>query len=817
MPSYRRSPRISSGKAAPAAAAPAATASAIGKRTGKKARERTSTKKIAKNVKKAAKNAIIHKIAKSYKVTATTGIDPKRVKDAIREIVNLQHSRAGAQEATNISKLLLPKIYGLKSTKVVRDILETPAKPSTIQGPTLYGCGGTGLPESGSTSSWFFPEEKRDEMRASGLVYCWMTLVPCTFKQGGKSYCGRGINHEMEHAIPCTGQVITSLLAQNVNIKSDKPYRKHHVILFEIMKSLLPRTPTQKVKRYVYLIMRMIRRQQVIMGLPSISVANQKKCQLNLLKMIVDPNTLQVRVETNKDEVKNIMNAVDSSNKKGMVQKPDKPVSFSPCGWCGIHNPESAFASKERLTELYSTAGYSADKVSVAVQLAMDFKAKDKEVKQDILEGQCDMLRDMYNELANESLSHLVISASILVLSVIIETTYKELSVETLHMPELFKWVEKAKQILSDAGELERLLGDQGVSRSIIQKSQDLGELSENKVTRDYLNFTDATIKDFATPSEIGVQVGGAGELDMGIEGDDTRTSMFQKDMVPTTPQRQIIPGQVYDPRAGIPGEPQPAIPSQLNIDELISELNTVFGNPGQTENIGVEENITLMFDHFESMNENINTDFLSGVLVNLNKLEDYTVLENILRESENLNADYDFDEDIDLDLDFDDLDDIELDEQASLKRTNTTDILDAMAPGWEQERTPMEESVESENQSLLKRANTIDVLNAFDQGESQTLPMEDSDIDSESEGEVEFEDENEGMKLESPLGFGGGKNKSKKKTKRKNTKNSKKRKKNKKTRHKNTKKSKKRKNTKRKNTKHKNTKRKSKKKNSKK
>ena len=774
----------------------------------------TSTKKIAKKAKKAAKNAIIHKIAKSYKVTATTGIDPERVKDAIREIVNLQISRAGAQESTNISKLLLPKIYGLKSTKVVRDILETPAKPSTIQGPTLYGCGGTGLPESGSTSSWFFPEEKRDEMRDSGLVYCWMTLVPCTFKQGGGSYCGRGINHEMEHAIPCTGQVITSLLAQNVNIKSDKPYRKHHVILFEIMKNLLPGIPNQKVKRYVYLIMRMIRRQQVIMGLPSISVANQKKCQLNLLRMKVDPDTLQVRVETNKDEVKNIMNDVDSSNKKGMVQKPGKPISFSPCGWCGIHNPESAFASKERLTKLYSTAGYSADKVPVAVQLAMDFKAKDNKPKQDILKKQCDLLCEIYNKIANEGLSHLVISASILVLSVIIETTYKELGVETLHMPELFKWVEKAKQILSDASELERLLGEGSDSSVyIIQKSQELGELSGNNVTRDYLNFADATIKDFATPSEVGIQVGGAGELDMELEGDDTRTSMFRKDMVPTTPQRQIVPDNVYDPRAGIPGTPQPAVQPQLNIDALIREMNTVFGNPGQTENIGVEENITLMFDHFESMNEDINTDFLSGVLVNLNKVEDYNVLENILRESENLNVDYDFDRDVDLDLDFDDLDDIEVDEQASLKRTNTTDVLDAISPGWEQDQTPMEES---ENQSSLKRANTMDVLNAFDQGESQTLPMEDSDTDSEyesgSESEKEFEMETDDAILTSESqmnsGYGGGKKKSKKtkkkNTKRKSKKKSKKRKKN--TKRKSKMKSKRKKNTKRKSNK-KNTK----------
>ena len=108
-----------------------------------------------------------------------------------------------------------------------------------------------------------------------------------------------------------------------------------------------------------------------------------------------------------KRRLKNIMNDVDSANKKGMIQKPDKPVSFSPCGWCGIYNPESAFASEKRLTELYST-GYSADKVPEAVRLAMDFKAKDNEAKIDILQKQCEKLCYMYNELEREKLSHLV-------------------------------------------------------------------------------------------------------------------------------------------------------------------------------------------------------------------------------------------------------------------------------------------------------------------------------------------------------------------------------------------------------------------------
>jgi len=853
MPSYRRSPRISSGKAAPAAAAPAATASAIGKRTGKKARGRTSTKKIAKMTKKAAKAKIITKMKKTYKVTASTGTNPSQILNAIRETLSdSQFLSASTQESQNIKDLLLPKLYGLKSTKVVREILETPAKPSTVQGPSLYGCGGTGLPVLGSTSSWFFPgtQAEKEAMKNSGLVFCWMTLVACTFKQGGGNFRGRGINHEMEHAMACAGQVIGNLLAQSLNVGEDKHYRKHHVILFEVMKVLLaekvlsdgrPVTETM-IKRYVYLIMRMIRRQQVLMGLPSISAANQKKCQLNLLRMKVDPTTLKTTVETNGTEVNNIMDSVESDDSNGMVLKEGKPVSFSICGWCGVNNAESAFDSEERLAELYSS-GYRTTtgqpdqtRIQAAVTSAMNFKNNTD--KRGILKKQCKTLCDKYNEMSEaeivkgeekEDLSRFIISASIIVLSVIIKATYKELGVETVHMPELFKWVDKAKEILSDEAELERLLGkreDETAApgaRWIITKSQELSDESGNEVTSNYLNFKDATINDFVTRgslSDAGVQAGGAPPLGgITLDGYPPVTSMFQNKKEVEEPITPV--NRIYDPRAGIPGPPQPTTLPQpttppprtqlsqpttlpqptepeLDINKLIAEINNNFRYPGTnpSENLGVEENITLMFDYFERMSSDINPDFISEVEENIDDLTDNELIELYKKTFGNT---------------------LEITEGSGLMETEESD-------GESEEDLSSQSITELEQQALQQQALQQQALQqqALQRDMGSNMDMDDlqrdvgsnmdmDDLQRDMRGDMRSDmdmDDLQQQALQRDVGSdtetmdmgGGGKKKSKKKTKRKNIKKSKKRKKN----------------TKRKRMSKKNTKRKSNKKNTK-
>ena len=55
---------------------------------------------------------------------------------------------------------------------------------------------------------------------------------------------------------------------------------------------------------------------------------------------------------------------------------------------------------------------------------------------------------DEYNKMSEQKLSDLILASSILVLSVIMNSTYKDLGVETDEIPELFKWCEKAREIL---------------------------------------------------------------------------------------------------------------------------------------------------------------------------------------------------------------------------------------------------------------------------------------------------------------------------------------------------------------------------------
>ena len=650
----------------------------------------TLSKKIAKMTKKANVKAMVTQKLLNPKMTVNTALDPALIKDTISELINpgpgTAVQSAGPVEADTIRNLLLPKLYGLKNTKVVREILEVPANAGSVQGPSLYGCGGGGTPPTGSTSSWFFPEDKKAAMKNSGLVYCWMSLVACTFKQGGKGYCGRGINHEMEHALPCAAQVFASLLAQRLDLDENRKYRKHHVILFEVMKVLLVgkslsgggTVTEQMVVRYVYIIMRMIRRQQVILGLPSISVCNQKKCQLNLLKMEVDPVTLKVSLRTNPDEVREIMDAVGSENSLRMTIVNSDKVKFQPCGWCGVNNKESAFDNDDRLRTLYASAYSNTAQIEAAKKSANDFKENTDKVG--LLTGQCKKVCDKYNEMNNAEiaqgvkvdLSRFIISASIIVLSVIIKSTYKELGVDTVHLPELFKWVGLAKTTLSDAATLEKLFGTKKNGADwVIRKSQELAEESGNVTTKNYLNCNDGTIRDLVEAvSTGGVLAGGgqtggsnmdldksvhpryrakgklwnytklpqgqslpnssSGTMDVDYETWQQQSAAVAAAAAQGAQQQQELAWQQQQSAAVAAAQ---EAQQQPIFDTLIDEINSFFRYEvtyprDPRDNLGVEENIILIFDYFESGGTGTNPDFISAVELNIDNLTDSQIIE---------------------------------------------------------------------------------------------------------------------------------------------------------------------------------------------
>ena len=157
------------------------------------------------------------------------------------------------------------------------------------QGPSLYGCG-TGK-KLERKNSWIWCVNNSVEQRGGAgaaaaapgalraeqhdfLVRCWGTKVPCGFKLGTDPYknAGDGLNHEMEHGIACVKQAFGNLLAQQLRLKDDDKnrFRKYHSILMEIFnKNNIGKSDRTTM---VYYIMLMLRRQQIVNGLPSMSL-----------------------------------------------------------------------------------------------------------------------------------------------------------------------------------------------------------------------------------------------------------------------------------------------------------------------------------------------------------------------------------------------------------------------------------------------------------------------------------------------------------------------------------------------------------------
>jgi hypothetical protein len=783
MPSTSKKAAAAAASKAAAPKAKALTGNVKGKRKKQpKGKGITSTKKLAKalknkapDVKKAAVKTMVVQKLSHPKMTVNTALDPDLILDTIKALTESDIAPPpGPVEADTIRNLLLPKLYGLKNTGVVREILEVPANAGSVQGPSLYGCGGGGRPPPGSTSSWFFPGSpaEKEAMKNSGLVFCWMSLVACTFRQGGEGYCGRGINHEMEHALPCAAQVFASLLAQRLDLGSDKEYRKHHVILFEVMKVLLVKpggtVTDQMVARYVYIIMLMIRRQQVILGLPSISVCNQKKCQRNLLRMDVDPITLRVRLSTNADEVREIMTSVGSSNSKGMSVGKQGKVKFHPCGWCGVDNNESAFHDDDRLRTLYASAYSTPAQQQAAIASANAFKGNLN--KEGLLRDQCEKVCNKYNEMSEAEivegggvvdLSRFIISASIIVLSVIIKSTYKELGVDTVHLPELFKWVSLAKETLSNATELDRLFGTKADGKTqdgavwVIKKSQELATESGNKTTENYLKCRDGTISDLvaqAAPAGVfagGGQTGGS-TMDLEVEPGGSSQSLSSPagfmDRVPESPGSSqslsspagfkdwvlYSPGSSQSP-SGSPGSPitprtMEAVEAAMAAEEearaqqtaeeearahqawqawqawrasanfgtLIDEINSFFRYKDTVpHDNGVEENITLMFDYFESGGTGTNPDFISAVELNIDNLTDQKIIKLIESVEDEDEDEFEFEEERETEEQMTDTDtDTDTDSQMTYTDSQSEDEMEGRAgqsKEWEieEERMP--------------------------------------------------------------------------------------------------------------------------------
>ena len=450
----------------------------------------------------AAKNLVKKGVKK---VETLTGTRVKYVKESISKLLNASTVNLNIT-ATMIKNFLVEnkdKLFGMKG-KIIRDMIER--ANSIDQGNSLYGCGsGKSLKPKVNSFNWSSSPSNGDD----GLVYCWATKVPCAFNLGKEDMAGYGLNHEMEHAVACVRQFMINCLAQIKNLPGDEEsiYRRYHNILIEVLKKHLPVPGTpgldpDKVNKYVYYIFKMFRRQQVILGLPSISLFNKIKCAINLIDINFENenNYLSFRLSPNKGIVKKTAKDMDSKESK----------QFNPpCNMIGSKHKNSAFKSKQKLTEYYEGTYKDShgrpvpELVSKAVKLASEFAGMTTQKKEKLLMKQCTKICNEYNSLfdGHSKLSSICSACSILIVTTIMKSTYVELEIDTKTVPELITWSEKAIEFLKSNIDY---LDNDDVLAHIDDKHADLLAKSQGNVsTVNYLEMNDKTIKDLIDKPEI--------------------------------------------------------------------------------------------------------------------------------------------------------------------------------------------------------------------------------------------------------------------------------------------------------------------------
>lgn len=466
----------------------------------------------------AAKNLVKKGVKK---VRTLTGTSVKYVKKSISQLLNASAVNLNINiTATMIKNFLVEnkdKLFGMKG-KIIRSMIER--ANSIDQGNSLYGCGsGKTFKTTINSFNWSSSGDN------DGLVYCWATKVPCAFNLGKVDMAGHGLNHEMEHAVACIRQFMINCLAQIKNLPNDDEsiYRRYHNILIEVLKEYISGIGEDTINKYVYYIFKMFRRQQVILGLPSISLFNQIKCAINLIDIDFknENGYLSFRLSPNKNLVKKTAQDMDSKESKKFN---------SPCNMIGSKHKDSAFNSgqKKRLTEYYEgTYKDSHDRpdpalVSKAVKIATSFAGMSTKDKEKLLMEQCKKICDEYNSLfdGHSKLSSICSACSIVIVTTIMKSTYVELEIDTKTVPELISWSEKALEFLkSNINYLDK----NDVLVHIDTKLGDLLAKSQGNVsTEKYLRMDDQTIQDLVNKMIL-PQAGGGNLMP------STRNSMKNK------------------------------------------------------------------------------------------------------------------------------------------------------------------------------------------------------------------------------------------------------------------------------------------------
>ena len=146
---------------------------------------------------------------------------------------------------------------------------------------------GTNLP---SSSVRKLAERDGDPQQQGELLYefegytpCWGTGIPCITGNPKLS-----INHEVEHVVDCTTQMMLSILPQRANISFDGQnpkgeYANHYFLLHKVFEDVLGIGDRAFIEKEVTEIKKVMKLINILLILPSCKGFNQAKCRKKLL------------------------------------------------------------------------------------------------------------------------------------------------------------------------------------------------------------------------------------------------------------------------------------------------------------------------------------------------------------------------------------------------------------------------------------------------------------------------------------------------------------------------------------------------------
>ena len=532
-------------------------------------------------------------------------------------------------KATFVMKSLTPLLqenrvilFGGLAEPITRAQISEPYNAGTVQGPVLYGVG-TGpqnAPKPGGDYSSFIdllPDAQAEYIHShivvgnamdddsqlgggdsalpmhsdSRISRCWATAIALTFGQGKSLHksenpliwdwdkSGGGTNHEMEHAIKCITQAMLNFLSQS-NTTDEKTM---HTVLYDFFVSILRgQGKEDRAKKISQQITKLLRKQQVIAGLPSCSLFNQFKCALDLikikLKQIPGEGWFYVEVSPNMDilniEVDGEVTQMDVFTLLVKKMKKEKSQSgkmengtYNCKGGCnfygmgmlddinkkdGTPRPRSVWLSKERLDRCYRQEGSKgqksvydvvADPVKYQQELdyAWSLKNMSEEDLKNLIIGRTKVVCDKYNEISQlpeigQKLSGIIIASSLMMLSISMGRVLEDnKDLKTSSDPQLYELGAKA------SGFLTKLALDDGLEQALNSYESpectdytDFKDMVTNPVTKGYLESA-------MTVQSLFGQRGGADVVSaMDIE-DDTGYGRDKMDLdEPTTPKNDL-------------------------------------------------------------------------------------------------------------------------------------------------------------------------------------------------------------------------------------------------------------------------------------